>query len=918
MTIKSAKAALGGAHTAGIYADMTLDGPEIGTLVVIVDRAKNLPNRKTMGKQDPYCAARLGKEAKKTETDKRGGQTPRWDQELRFTVHESPDYYTLKVSVFNDDKRTELIGETRIGLEDIVVPGGGQNDKWHNLHCKGRFAGEIRIELTYYDTRPKEEKPPDRQSEPAVHTNQEPGRDNVGGPRGPKPLKRRPLPANPTENMRPAMPEHSHSAPLPQSTHQIIHQPTPSYPDHYGHRVESTPPSANRYDHIPQTANSGFPVAYEGYGQEWIDGQKNNVHNYDHGSVEDHHAPDMAFDIPGQHSHERYHEQYNPRQTHQIPQRPLGLEDPYVDAYQPIHHHGSLPDSASYNRTHPSAEQRVPTSYDYPYSSSPPSIPHGNSMPDVRPNRYARSMDPQPQRHSLPNVRGNPEQSPTQQPYSNGYSQDFAYQQPSYPEDDDVPPPPPAHRTNSGVNSSPLGSGPPASEGRVYPIPGTAPLNIRKERGSFSNSPLSQVQNSATHSEYPLSASPSHVQRYGHSSAMTTSRQNETSSAARDAYHRRSISPTRNGQPMPSSLVPGQVPDSSQQMPSNAVYDSRARYKQTSDREITPQHQQSQYQQVQTPTMSRPNYGATIQTQSPLQAIERGPDRRSHRASAPVTHTHGVSPDPRIPPRKSVSPRPEFDSNERRGSDVPFGPDSYDAFNPFVNSKSAGVSPGARYETPEQAREASIQHDREQRLGDGPIIGSDGRVIDPSDHLPTETWAPEPEAKAPRKTAQVNLRFRNSPQGAQPMPRPSPRVLHDTSTRPASISTSPYSQDVNGTTDNISPVTAARARLQKKSRVSPAHPNSSPAVPMVNTALQNPVLRSTASDFPLKEHENYGYGSSPTYNRPSPTGIPPPVPGKIPIGMGQEDWRRDPLSEELSRIDIGVGGGRTRRNRYGG
>ena len=51
-------------YAAGIYADMTVDGPEIGTLV--------------MGKQNPYCAARLGKEAKKTHVDKRGGQTPRW------------------------------------------------------------------------------------------------------------------------------------------------------------------------------------------------------------------------------------------------------------------------------------------------------------------------------------------------------------------------------------------------------------------------------------------------------------------------------------------------------------------------------------------------------------------------------------------------------------------------------------------------------------------------------------------------------------------------------------------------------------------------------------------------------------------------------------------------------------------------
>lgn len=69
---------LKGGHTAGIFADMSVDGPPIGTLVTVVDRAKNLHNRKTIGKQDPYCAARLGKEAKKTATDVRGGQTPKW------------------------------------------------------------------------------------------------------------------------------------------------------------------------------------------------------------------------------------------------------------------------------------------------------------------------------------------------------------------------------------------------------------------------------------------------------------------------------------------------------------------------------------------------------------------------------------------------------------------------------------------------------------------------------------------------------------------------------------------------------------------------------------------------------------------------------------------------------------------------
>lgn len=78
MTTKAKTHPLNGMHTAGIFSDSTIDGPEIGTLVLVVDRAKNLPNRKTIGKQDPYCAARLGKEAKKTTTDIRGGQTPKW------------------------------------------------------------------------------------------------------------------------------------------------------------------------------------------------------------------------------------------------------------------------------------------------------------------------------------------------------------------------------------------------------------------------------------------------------------------------------------------------------------------------------------------------------------------------------------------------------------------------------------------------------------------------------------------------------------------------------------------------------------------------------------------------------------------------------------------------------------------------
>ncbi|KAF6821932.1 C2 domain containing protein [Colletotrichum plurivorum] len=195
---------LNGMHTAGIFADPTVDGPLIGTLVAIVDRAKNLPNRKTIGKQDPYCAARLGKEAKRTTTDVRGGQTPKWDQELRFEVHDSPDYYQLKVSVFHDDKKTDLIGETWIDLRDIIVPGGGQNDLWRNLAFKGKYAGEVRMEITYYDTRPKPEKPVPRPKPVEADLPEAPVPQHGTIPR--KQIKRRPLPSDPFTGEAPVVP----------------------------------------------------------------------------------------------------------------------------------------------------------------------------------------------------------------------------------------------------------------------------------------------------------------------------------------------------------------------------------------------------------------------------------------------------------------------------------------------------------------------------------------------------------------------------------------------------------------------------------------------------------------------------------------------------------------------------------------
>lgn len=191
------------------------------------------------------------------------------DQELRFTVHDSPDYYQLKVSVFNDDKRTDLIGETWVNLQDVIVSGGGQSDVWHNLNFKGKYAGEIRVEITYYDVRPKPEKPEKKEPKPSPATitpstsvqsitdfgsvsgSGGGAREGVGGPRqlGVKPIvKRRPLPSDPITGA-PAQPPIATSAPAPipipvaaQSPAELVNTPPRGYqaPAVVGH-VQMTP-----------------------------------------------------------------------------------------------------------------------------------------------------------------------------------------------------------------------------------------------------------------------------------------------------------------------------------------------------------------------------------------------------------------------------------------------------------------------------------------------------------------------------------------------------------------------------------------------------------------------------------------------------------------------------------------------------
>lgn len=788
---------------------------------------------------------------------------------MRFTVHDSPDYYQLKVSIFNDDKKTELIGETWIALEQIIKPGGGKNDLWHQLNCKGRFAGEIRTELTYYDTRPREETSEERRNSAPLEVATGQPSSGVSGPRQPKPVKRRPLPVDPTDPARSAsLPQ------LPQSRKQQYHVESPG-----DDAVEPTTFPERQKDRLGAVSQTQSSLNEE--------------------------APMIS---PNHRRAQTHTEIYERGEQNEPPQRDLSMR-----SYGPQDGHEQ---SAGYGQEHVDDWQSRLLTQPLQH---PQGMIHSQSMPAM--------VDPRLSRH-ISDGNSYPGSS---QPKSYSYDSNSAHYDDredifdAFPDTDwaameqeEAPPPPPVHR-NSGTRPMSLSSA--REDPNAYSqISAPAPLNIRNGRGSITGSPLCQSHsNSSFNIRYPPSTSPSNSQMYSQPGPSPSSR-----TSYGQPQNQRSLSPLRDfDQSLPPSLVPGYAPsiadDESEriiherQMTAQHHYSDppRPQLEQgpTSTNPLGPQYEQvsALNEQVEPQYQRSPAPAPQFRSQARSRNVDNVHDRRVHRSSAPVIQPQTANVGSRTPVRKSVSPSPGS-VPERRRSEIPFSPDSFDTFNPSMNCAGSVNEPSAGYNTPEQAKEAALQHQRQEKLGEGPIIGNDGRIIDPSDHLPTDTWAPEPEQKTPKKGPQVTMRFRHSPQGAQPMPAARrPGVEH-------SASTPIYPT----TPESAPPSPAGRIRLQKKALASIGQPASSPMVPTLNTTPRSSPLRTSESNYPLRERENYGgYGSSPTYGRPSPGNIPPPIPGKVPISGGQEDWDAHALSEEMSRIDIGVGGGQGRqRSRF--
>ncbi|PRT55716.1 Ingression protein fic1 [Wickerhamiella sorbophila] len=147
--------------------DTNLPEPtEVGTLIVVVMKAKNLHNKRALSKQNPFCSVRVATSAHKTKTIDRGGQCPSWDQEMRFNIFEGSEFECLKLSVFDQNRSTaDIVGDAVIPLKpafEARVRDG--YDAWHPIYFNKRYTGEVYLEMTFYSKNRRRSSPSRRSS----------------------------------------------------------------------------------------------------------------------------------------------------------------------------------------------------------------------------------------------------------------------------------------------------------------------------------------------------------------------------------------------------------------------------------------------------------------------------------------------------------------------------------------------------------------------------------------------------------------------------------------------------------------------------------------------------------------------------------------------------------------------------------
>jgi hypothetical protein len=755
------------------------------------------------------------------------------DTELRFTVHDSSDYYNIKLSVFSEDKKTELIGEAFVDLTAVIIPGGGKNDVWQGLTCKGKYAGEIRLEFTYYDSRPK----PDRPRRASI-TATEDGTVIMQKPK----VKRRPLPG---------------------AAASIESFPTPARVRN-GPRELSGPPRANSMPpDLPVQLQPGFNASPTQFNTPPGNHQQDPYSQFD------------ELHDEGQFSQPEFLPQLPPTPRRQVPQGPSP-----VMAQAHGHHRGQ----------------------------SLGMLPHANSAPVVPTMDMGNGSDfglhtdaPEPlpdlnYQHRQLRSRRSDVPPGWENPYDDQYNDPYQGHEYQHEEEHQGPPPPPMHSHSAPVlphhtprqspHQSPVdsrynGLSTPPSSRQQY-IQNASPLqSIEREYTSPQHTPPpGRGMRGRSNEEYVTS--PPHSRSYDNTpngmysptSRSPVSRALPSRQSMADIYHTtppprphplskevpraRSRSPMPPYAGMPRALSPA-PPRALSPAPPRALSPAPPRALSPA-----PPHSTAPYSERQ----ARGTYGI----QFPVRAFEssEGSPLGTKRPHTSAGHT----PQRPLPTRRSVSPRDS--PTDTPGGGAPFSPDSYDQ----VRSDHGGAPP-------------------RDGIG-GPIVGWDGREIDPSDHLPVDSWAPEPEKKTPNKTYGLgrDRDFGPRSQTGSPGTRLSNDTIINFRRKSTAVATSPV--------HSIPEQQPARNRMYKPSPTSSPHRSAEPLRERPNFNSTPPGSVSSIPDPYAQEYSRGFYEGSP--------GMSGSEVSRYERKPASNNYYEDgALSREIAGIDLGAHTGSTRR-----
>lgn len=157
---------------------------------------------------------------------------------MRFQVQDVPDQKALKLSVLDEnDSKPELVGDAVIKLQPAFQAHPSQGyDGWHELKYRGKYAGEVYMEMTFYPAKPSV---PKKVRQPPSGSTIDILTSNMSG------LGMRPLPPDPSQTTSTSNPR---PLPMPSASE-------PAVP-----RTRSVSPNVGARSPQPQAQHGPAPV----------------------------------------------------------------------------------------------------------------------------------------------------------------------------------------------------------------------------------------------------------------------------------------------------------------------------------------------------------------------------------------------------------------------------------------------------------------------------------------------------------------------------------------------------------------------------------------------------------------------------------------------------------------------------------